>query len=63
MMQGRLRRVGICFSRSHAGAWERETKMPSLEAGASFPIWTPFDAFEVATKLFEELQLTPIIAP
>lgn len=34
----------------------REEEIPSLEAGASFPIWTPFDAFEAAATLFEELK-------
>jgi hypothetical protein len=30
--------------------------VPLIEAGASFPIWTPFDAFDAAAKLFEELK-------
>ena len=34
----------------------REEGVPVIEAGASFPIWTPFDAFDAAAKLFEELK-------
>jgi hypothetical protein len=39
-----------------AGELAREEEVPRLEAGASFPIWTPFDAFDAAAKLFEELK-------
>lgn len=34
----------------------REETIPPLSAGASFPIWTPFDAFDAAEKLLEELK-------
>lgn len=34
----------------------REEEIPSFVAGASFPIWTPFDAFDAAEKLLEELK-------
>jgi len=39
-----------------AGDLAREEEIPALEAGASFPIWTPFDAFDAAAKLAEELK-------
>lgn len=35
---------------------ERAPAIPPLPAGASFPIWTPLDAFGAAATLFEELQ-------
>lgn len=34
----------------------REEEVPSVATGASFPIWTPFDAFDAAEKLLEELK-------
>lgn len=36
----------------------REEEIPPLKAGTSFPIWTPFDAFDAAAKLFQELKKT-----
>lgn len=34
----------------------REEAIPSLPAGASIPIWTPFHAFDAAAKLLDELE-------
>jgi hypothetical protein len=39
-----------------AGELAREEGVPSIEAGISIPIWTPFDAYDAASKLFEELK-------
>lgn len=39
-----------------AGDLAREEEAPALEVGASFPIWTPFDAFDAAARLAEELK-------
>jgi hypothetical protein len=47
----------ICAIQLLAGELAREEEeMPAIQAGASFPIWTPFDAFDAAAKLLEELK-------
>lgn len=34
----------------------REEAIPSFPVGASFPIWTPFGAFDAAEKMLAELK-------
>lgn len=35
----------------------REEVIPLLAAAAEFPIWTPFNAFDAAEKLFDEVKM------
>jgi hypothetical protein len=35
---------------------ETASELLPLQAGVSIPIWTPFDAFDAAAKLLEELK-------
>jgi hypothetical protein len=41
-----------------AGELVREEGIPGLEAGATYPIWTPFFCFEAAAILQAELDKT-----